>query len=119
MTDREGLTAVDLIAAFIGRRVLPLQRRPHRICDMSGWRDPCRLSTKELTAEEIAVRVNDISAAGLKVKEWRFGKEKKDFYHFLAESSSCSFGKGPAVRVTGTAAPHSDMTLADAPCCLR
>jgi hypothetical protein len=24
MTDHEGLTAVDLIAAFIGRRVLPL-----------------------------------------------------------------------------------------------
>lgn len=75
MTDREGLTAVDLIVAFIGRRVLPLQRRPHRICDMSGRRDPCRLSTKELTLAEIAQHINDVSAAGLKVEEWQFGKE--------------------------------------------
>ena len=32
----EGLTGADLLAAFVACRVLPLQGRPHLICQMSG-----------------------------------------------------------------------------------
>lgn len=63
MLSREGLVATDLITAFLGRRVQPLQHRPHRICDMSGLFNPCRLSTKELTSAQIARRVNNITTA--------------------------------------------------------
>ena len=40
LTQSEGLTGPDLLAAFVARRVLPLQGRPHMICQMSGRRDP-------------------------------------------------------------------------------
>ena len=40
MVQSEGLTGPDLLAAFVTRRVLPLQSRPHLICQMSGQLDP-------------------------------------------------------------------------------
>ena len=40
LTEAEGLKASDLLVAFVERRVLPLQGRPHLICRMSGHRDP-------------------------------------------------------------------------------
>lgn len=73
MTSREGLTGTDLIAAFVARRVLPLQRRTHIIAQMTGLQDPNRMSSRRLTQEQVADRVNDISKAGMK-QEWRFGK---------------------------------------------
>ena len=50
LTEAEGLKASDLLVAFVACRVLPLQGRPHLISRMSGLRDPCRLSTKEMPA---------------------------------------------------------------------
>ena len=49
------------MAAFVERRVLPLQGRPHMIFQMSGRFDPCRLSTEEMPAAEVANLVNEIS----------------------------------------------------------
>ena len=73
LTDAEGLKASLLLVAFIVRQVLPLQGRPHLISRMSGHCDPCRLSTKEMPATEVANLVNEIS--GLKLEgSWRFGK---------------------------------------------
>ena len=43
LTEAEGLKASDLLVAFLTRRVLPLQGRPHLISRMSGHHDPCRL----------------------------------------------------------------------------
>ena len=43
MTKSEGLKGSDLLAAYVARRVLPLQARPHIISSMSGHRDPCRM----------------------------------------------------------------------------
>ena len=39
----------DLLATMVVCRILPLQRRPHLVCQMSGRLDPCRLSTKRFT----------------------------------------------------------------------
>lgn len=78
MMDREGIVPADLIAAFIPRRVLPLQRRPHRICDISGRHDPCRMSTKGLSPIGIVQCVNNISSVGLSETAWRFGMEPYD-----------------------------------------
>jgi hypothetical protein len=44
-----GLTPQDIVACFISRRISPLQRRSHKICQMSGAMDPTRHSTHELT----------------------------------------------------------------------
>ncbi|KAE8782854.1 hypothetical protein D1007_43732 [Hordeum vulgare] len=41
-----GLFGRDLLTTMMTRRILPLQRRQHLICQMGGRRDPCRLSTK-------------------------------------------------------------------------
>ncbi|KAE8777095.1 hypothetical protein D1007_50202 [Hordeum vulgare] len=41
-----GLLDRDLLATMVVRRILPLQRRPHLVCQMSGRLDPCRLSIK-------------------------------------------------------------------------
>ena len=73
LTNTEGLKASDLLVDFVARRVLPLQGQPHLISRMSGHRDPCRLSTKEMPAAEVANLVNKIS--GLKLEgSWSFGK---------------------------------------------
>ena len=48
LTQSEGLTGADLLAAFMARRVLPLQGRPHLICQMSGHRDPSRMCSKDM-----------------------------------------------------------------------
>ena len=66
--------ASDLLIAFVERRVLPLQGRPHPIFRMSGHRDPSRLCTKEMPAAEVARMVNEISDLKVSEEEWRYGK---------------------------------------------
>ena len=61
MVQSEGLTGPDLIAAFVERRVLPLQGHPHMICQMSGPFDPSRLSTKEMPHDEVSYMLNYIT----------------------------------------------------------
>ena len=73
MIQSEGLTGADLVAAFVERRVLPLQGRPHMICQMSGRFDPCRLSTREMPHAEVSYMVNYISNCKL-AEDWRYGK---------------------------------------------
>ena len=71
--DVEGLTGNDLIAAFIMRRVLSLQRRSCLVGEMIGLQDPNHMGSTWLSAEQIACGVNDISKANLG-EYWRFGK---------------------------------------------
>jgi hypothetical protein len=54
------LTLEDIIACFISWQVSPLQRWPHKICQMSGAMDPTRHSTRELSPTDILRRVKDI-----------------------------------------------------------
>ena len=74
MIQSEGLTGPDLLAAFVARRVLPLQSRPHLICQMSGQLDPSRMCTKDMPHDEVAHMVNYLANCKLSA-EWRFGKE--------------------------------------------
>ena len=66
--------ASDLLVAFVERRVLPLQSRPHPIFRMGGQRDPCRLCTKGMLPAEVAWIVNEISDLKVSEAEWRYGK---------------------------------------------
>ncbi|KAE8778476.1 hypothetical protein D1007_48610 [Hordeum vulgare] len=54
--EKSGLLGRDLLATMVVRRILPLQRRPHLVCQMSGRLDPCRLSTKRFTTGTVARR---------------------------------------------------------------
>ena len=63
-----------MLAAFVARRVLPLQGRPHLICQMSGPRDPSRMSTKEMPRKEVVNMVNYIMHCEYE-EDWQFGKE--------------------------------------------
>nr|XP_020156940.1 uncharacterized protein LOC109742265 [Aegilops tauschii subsp. strangulata] len=73
MRTQEGLTGTDLLAAFIMRRVLPLQGRSCLIGEMVGLQDPKCMGSTRLSAEQVARGVNDISKANLG-EDWRFGK---------------------------------------------
>ena len=42
---------------------------------MSGRRDPCRMSTKELPMVEVVRHVNLFSDSKLSEADWRFGKQ--------------------------------------------
>ena len=69
LTQSEGLTGPDLLAAFVTRRVLPLQSRPHLICQMSGQLDPSRMCTKDMPHAEVAYMVNYLANCKLS-EEW-------------------------------------------------
>ncbi|KAM0827102.1 hypothetical protein ACQ4PT_068424 [Festuca glaucescens] len=71
---RDRLTGVDLLCTFISRRVLPLKRRAHKICYMSGRLVPTRTPKIQLSLEGVACRVNHISQAKLP-DNWQWGME--------------------------------------------
>ncbi|KAI5006888.1 hypothetical protein ZWY2020_042100 [Hordeum vulgare] len=52
--EKGGLLGRDLLTTMVTRRILPLQRRPHLVCQMSGRHDPCRTSTKRFTPGAVA-----------------------------------------------------------------
>ena len=54
MKEWEGLTGIDLITAFIVRRVLPLQQRSHLIGQMTVLQDPNRMANTWLAANQVA-----------------------------------------------------------------
>ena len=73
MIQSEGLRGADLVAAFVERWILPLQSRPHMMCQMSGRFDPSRLSTWEMPHAEVALMVNYIANCKL-AGDWQYGK---------------------------------------------
>ncbi|KAE8798614.1 hypothetical protein D1007_26099 [Hordeum vulgare] len=58
-----GLLGHDLLTSMVTRRILPLQRRLHLVCQMSCRHDPCRTSTKRFTPSAMVRGVNLISTA--------------------------------------------------------
>ena len=71
------LTPNDMVATFISRRVLPLQHRSHKICQMSGPLDPTRITTVELTNAEIRKKVKAIASTKMPV-DWQWGMRPYD-----------------------------------------
>ncbi|KAE8816337.1 hypothetical protein D1007_06190 [Hordeum vulgare] len=55
--EKSGLLGRDLLATMVVRRILPLQRWPHLVYQMSGRLDPCWLSTKRFTPGAVARRL--------------------------------------------------------------
>ena len=69
----DGMTADDLLATFVDRRISPLQRRTHKMCHMSGRHDPNRMTTVELSKAEVRKRVKAIAKTNL-ADNWLWGK---------------------------------------------
>ncbi|KAE8776080.1 hypothetical protein D1007_51337 [Hordeum vulgare] len=61
--EKSGLLGRDLLTTMVTRKIMPLQRRPHLVCQMSGRHDPCRTSTKRFTPSAVALGVNHICTA--------------------------------------------------------
>lgn len=68
------LSPDDLVATFVSRRVSPLQRQSHKICHMSGRRDPNRTSTFALSKSDIRTKVKAICVSKMGV-DWEWGLE--------------------------------------------
>jgi hypothetical protein len=73
-----GLTPQDLVACFISWRISPLQRRSHKICQMSGPMDPTRHSTHELTPADILWRIKDICKSSQATFAWGLEPYSRD-----------------------------------------
>ncbi|KAE8780215.1 hypothetical protein D1007_46604 [Hordeum vulgare] len=72
--EKGGLLGCDLLTTMVTHRILPLQRRSHLVCQMSGRHDPCRTSTKRFTPSAVARGVNQISTARMNDSgNWSWG----------------------------------------------
>ncbi|KAM0859894.1 hypothetical protein ACQ4PT_046893 [Festuca glaucescens] len=73
LRDEDMPSADDIVCTFIIRRVLPLQRRCHKICQMSGLMDPTRITTFELSKPEVVLKVKAIAKTEMKENlEWEW-----------------------------------------------
>jgi hypothetical protein len=73
-----GLMPQDIVACFTSRRVSPLQRRSHKICQVSGAMDPTRHSTHELSPANILRWVKDICKSSQVTFAWRLEPYSRD-----------------------------------------
>ncbi|KAE8821237.1 hypothetical protein D1007_00621 [Hordeum vulgare] len=122
--EKSGLLGHNLLATMVLRRILPLQRRPHLICQMSGRLDPCQLSTKRFTPGTVARRVNLISTARIDERgEWTWGMFPFNKSHpppMLFETLQGSLRQPPPdvevsdaseIEEEGTMEPRSDSSV--------
>jgi hypothetical protein len=68
------LCTYDIVCTFILLRVLPLQRRAHKICQMTGRFDHTRITTFRLSKADVAAKAKQISKTKMLAK-WDWGLE--------------------------------------------
>jgi hypothetical protein len=66
------IIADDIVCTFISRRVLPLQRRAHKIGQMRGRRDPIRITTFGLRKSDVVLKAKQICRTELPA-DWGWG----------------------------------------------
>jgi hypothetical protein len=62
----------DIIRVFISRRVLPLQRRAHKMSQMCGPRDPTKITGLALSKKDIALKARQICNTDMPT-DWEWG----------------------------------------------
>lgn len=72
LLSEEKPTADDTICAWINRRILPLQMRGHKLCHLSGVKDPTRFTTFPISPDAVSQQVRSISDSKLPA-EWKWG----------------------------------------------
>jgi hypothetical protein len=68
----------DIIRAFIPRRFLPLQRRVHKMSQMSGSGDPTRITSFGLSKSNVFLKAKQICQTGMPV-DWSWGLRPLSF----------------------------------------
>jgi hypothetical protein len=58
--EETNLCSDDIIRLFLSRRVLPLQRRAHKMSQMTGLRDPTRITTYSLRPGDLVLKAKQI-----------------------------------------------------------
>ncbi|KAM0829463.1 hypothetical protein ACQ4PT_066867 [Festuca glaucescens] len=74
LNDTPDICADDIMRAFISRRVLPLQRRVHKICQMTGRKDPTRITTFPLRKSDVVLKAKQICKTKMPV-DWKWGMQ--------------------------------------------
>ncbi|KAM0890878.1 hypothetical protein ACQ4PT_026770 [Festuca glaucescens] len=72
LNDNTNISSDDIVRAFISRRVLPLQRRAHKIGQMSGRRDPTRITTFGLRKPDVVLKAKQICKTKMP-PNWKWG----------------------------------------------
>ncbi len=62
----------DIIRAFTSRRVLPLQRRAHKMSQMCGPRDPTKITSCPLSKEDVVLKARQICQTNMPM-DWEWG----------------------------------------------
>ncbi|KAK1668996.1 hypothetical protein QYE76_057155 [Lolium multiflorum] len=66
------ISSDDIIRTFISRRVLPLQRRAHKISEMYDPRDPTKITGLPLSKEDIVLKARQICQTDMPM-DWEWG----------------------------------------------
>ncbi|KAK1613785.1 hypothetical protein QYE76_019302 [Lolium multiflorum] len=88
-------SADDILRMFITHRVLPLQRRCHKICEMSGLMDPTRITTFKLTKLEVVLKVQAIAQTKM-TEDWEWVLEPFSRANPPPENFNCQKLEAPA-----------------------
>ncbi|KAK1683551.1 hypothetical protein QYE76_044399 [Lolium multiflorum] len=62
----------DIIRTFISRRVLPLQRRAHKMCEMYGPGDPTKITGLPLSKKDVVRKARQICQTAMP-EDWEWG----------------------------------------------
>jgi hypothetical protein len=73
LKDTTRISSDDIVRAFVSRRVLPLQRRAHLICQMTGRRYPTRITTFGLRKSDVVLKAKQICKTTMP-EAWTWGK---------------------------------------------
>ncbi|KAM0852058.1 hypothetical protein ACQ4PT_052018 [Festuca glaucescens] len=74
LNDTTGICSDDIVRAFVSRRVLPLQRRAHKISQMTGRKDPTRITTFPLRKSDVVLKAKQICKTKMPV-DWKWGMQ--------------------------------------------
>jgi hypothetical protein len=72
LNENTDISSDDIVRTFVSRRVLPLQRRAHKISQMSGQRDPTRITTFGLCKSDVVLKARQICKTKMSV-DWKWG----------------------------------------------
>ncbi|KAK1626742.1 hypothetical protein QYE76_001057 [Lolium multiflorum] len=72
LNNSTNICADDIVHAFVSRRVVPLQRRAHKMCQMTGRFDPTRITTFLLSKSDVVAKAKQICKTKMPV-DWKWG----------------------------------------------
>jgi hypothetical protein len=74
LNDTTNICADDIVHTFVSRRVLPLQRRAHKICQLTRQFDPTRITTFPLSKFDVVAKAKQICKTNMPV-DWKWGMQ--------------------------------------------